>query len=389
MCGGLPEGGGAGRRVFNGGQIRLKPCRGFSSRSNRARPDEMKGVVPIPVKCGSHVATPNTTPLSFLALPKTAKYVRFAKGSNSRAQEFSLILWSGAHHRPQRAKTMEYLEQAKNEIQIWETEKPGFLNQAADFLLWPAEKAAEALIPKSVQEAVGNAIQSCLSAISSQTTRTFDAGAIGQGISARIRELGGDTPTLCHQLQASDERGREFWKWHIGYAAVEGGATGAAGLLGLAADIPALFSILVREMQEIATCYGYDVSTEREREYLLQVLRAGFASNVKVKMEFIVTLKEFEQILVNVAWKKMAEEFAAKQFSKHSILAGLRQFAKSLGFQLTKRKALQMIPVIGAIVGASLNGTLANDIGKAAYMSYRRRWISERGGGGDSTLTLL
>lgn len=275
---------------------------------------------------------------------------------------------------------MDYIEQAKQEIAAWESEKPGFLNQAADFLLWPAEKAAEALIPDAVQEAVGNAIQACVSGLASQTTKTFDASAIAQKISARGRELGGDSPALCHGLEAADESAREFWTYHIGYAALEGGIAGAAGLAGLAADIPALFAILVRELQEIATCYGVDVTIDREHDYLLHVLRAGFATNVKAKMGFIVTLKEVEQILINVAWKKMAEDLASKQLTKHSLLAGIRQFAKTLGFQLTKRKALQLVPVIGAIVGASLNGTLANDIGKAAYISYRRRWIAEQDG---------
>lgn len=279
---------------------------------------------------------------------------------------------------------MNYIELAMREIEEWENEKPGFLNQAADFLLWPAEKAAEALIPNAVQEGVGKAIQACLSGLASQTPKTFDAVAIAQSISAHYKEIGGGTPTLDHALQAADERARESWNYHIGYAVVEGGATGAGGFVGLAADIPALFSILLREIQEVGTCYGFDVTTDREQDYLLHILQAGFAANVKTKMGFIVSLKEFEQILINIAWKKMAEDLASKQISKHSLLAALRQFAKTLGFQLTKRKALQLVPVVGALVGASLNGTLANDIGKAAYMSYRRRWISEKSGGDSS-----
>jgi DNA-binding transcriptional regulator YhcF (GntR family) len=80
-----------------------------------------------------------------------------------------------------------------------------------------------------------------------------------------------------------------------------------------------------------------------------------------------------------VAWKHMAQELANKQLTKGAMLAGMRQLAKSLGIQLTRRKALQMIPLIGAVVGASLNGVLAHDIGKTAYMSYRRRWMQENG----------
>ena len=116
------------------------------------------------------------------------------------------------------------------------------------------------------------------------------------------------------------------------------------------------------------------------RHIFFKVLQAGSAANVKVKMEFVMELKAVEQILLKVSWKKMAESLAAKQLSRHSLIAGIRQTAKTFGFQLTKRKALQIVPVLGAIVGASLNGALANDVGNAAYMSYRRRWIAEQEG---------
>ena len=73
----------------------------------------------------------------------------------------------------------------------------------------------------------------------------------------------------------------------------------------------------------------------------------------------------------------MNEALARKEISRISLLAAMRQFAKSLGIQLTKRKALQMVPAVGALVGASFNATFVNDIGRAAYMSYRRRRIAE------------
>lgn len=273
--------------------------------------------------------------------------------------------------------TMDYIEAAKSEIKEWEQEKPGFLNQVADFALWPAEKAAEALIPNGVQDAVGSAIQKCLSLLASQTVRTFDAESIRDDVKKAAHKSAKKSIIVDRELRAADERAAKSWNWHIGFAVAEGAATGAGGFAGLAADVPALFGILIREIQEIATCYGYDATNESEKEYCLHILRTGFASNAKLKLEFIISLKEFEQILINVTWKKMTEALAAKQISKQSLLAALRQYAKNLGYQLTKRKALQMVPVVGAIVGASLNGTLANDIGKAAYMSYRRRWLAE------------
>ena len=163
----------------------------------------------------------------------------------------------------------------------------------------------------------------------------------------------------------------------MSYAAAEGGATGAVGIFGLPADIPALFMISFRQIQQIGTCYGYDTTSEEEQEYVLQILRTGSTGDIKAKVQFLVGLKQIEQILLKVSWKQMNAILAAKEIGKLSSLAALRQFAKSMGIQLTKRKALQIVPVVGALVGVSFNGVFVNDVGRAAYMSYRRRRIAE------------
>ena len=267
----------------------------------------------------------------------------------------------------------EYLKDAKKEIQKWEQEGPGFLAQVGDFILWPAQKAADMLIPDGVHEAVGKSIHGLLSGLSGASDFTVDRDSIISGVKKRR----GKKTDFASRLKAADEQAKECWNWNIGYGAAEGAGTGALGIIGLAADIPALFTICLREIQEIALCYGYDVTTPEEKEYMLQVLRTGSTGDIKAKMEFLIMLKQIEQILLKVSWKKMASDLAAKQISNLSLLAAVKQFAKSLGIQITKRKALQSVPIIGALVGASFNATFVNDIGRAAYMCYRRRHIAE------------
>lgn len=111
--------------------------------------------------------------------------------------------------------------------------------------------------------------------------------------------------------------------------------------------------------------------------YVLNILRTGSTGDLKAKLECLIGLKQVEQTLLKVTWKKMGQQLAEGAFGREAALAGIRQFAKSLGIQITKRKALQAIPLVGALVGASFNAAFVNDIGRAAYMSYRRRWIAD------------
>jgi len=271
----------------------------------------------------------------------------------------------------------EYLSKAQNEIVVWEKEGPSWLANVGSFILTPAQKVAEALIPQGIQDAVARAIEAFLLGISSFSKSTVNFVKIKDSVNAKVVNPQGHDGALQF-LKVADEEARSCWNYHIGYAAVEGGGLGAGGLLALAADIPALFTIVIRLIQEIGTCYGYDVTKPEEQEYVLHLLRAGSAGDIKAKVESLIALKQIEEILIKVTWKKMAQELAAKRLGQLSLLAALREFAKSLGINLTKRKALQMVPIIGAIVGASFNATYANDIGKAAYMSYRRRYIAEK-----------
>lgn len=271
----------------------------------------------------------------------------------------------------------DYVSKAKQEIYQWEHEGPSWLAQVGDFILWPATKAADLLIPDGVQDAVGKAIEAALIGISNLSDSTFDQSDVRERVAAEQATFGSSCD-MWQELAAADRAAQHYWNWNLSYAAAEGGAAGAAGLFGLAADIPALFTLVIRLIQQVSVCYGYDPTKPEERDYVIHILRTGSAGDVKAKLEALMFLKQLETILLKVSWKKMTADLAAKQISQLSLLAAVRQFAKTLGINLTKRKALQMVPIIGAIVGASFNGTYANDIGRTAFMSYRRRWLAER-----------
>jgi len=266
-----------------------------------------------------------------------------------------------------------YLEAAKQEIRLWESQKPGVISSISSIVLKPAEVAIEKLTPASVQKAVTSAVEGFLRSAGRAAGLTFNAKKI---LSARSKQIG-KTRSLARKLEGCDKLAGTYWSRNIVYAAGEGAATGAAGFAGLAADIPLLLTLAMRQIQEIGTSYGYDVSQPMEADYALQVLQIGATAQSGVKLQFLIALKQTEQTLLKISWKKMNAQRAAQALGKEAGLATIRQFAKTLGIQLTKRKALQLIPVIGALIGASFNGVFLNDVGRSAYMSYRRRFIAE------------
>jgi uncharacterized protein (DUF697 family) len=263
-----------------------------------------------------------------------------------------------------------YIRKAQREIQKWETEGPGLLSQFTEFVFSPAQKMAVALVPSAVRRAVSHATYDLLLRMGSVTQFLTDSARIYRRVDAAYRRHG-------DELRAADAAARHYRRKSVAYAAGEGSLSGAVGFVGLAADIPAVLMIAIRLIRQIGTCYGYDVDSAAEREHALHVLRLGSASSLKAKMEFLAGLKEVQGVLVRLSVSSAAERLATSQLSRLSVLRALRQFAERLGLQLTTRKALELVPVAGAVIGGSFNAMFVNDIGHAAYMTYRRRRIVE------------
>lgn len=57
----------------------------------------------------------------------------------------------------------------------------------------------------------------------------------------------------------------------------------------------------------------------------------------------------------------------------------IKKLAKQLGINLTKRKAMQLIPVVGAGIGAAVNASYMRDVIWSARRTYQKRWIADNG----------
>ncbi len=219
---------------------------------------------------------------------------------------------------------IEYLETAKREIKRWEYRGPGFVVSLSDFMLRPAENAARTFVPAGIQDAVTRAIQEFLSGLRSAAPLISNEPKIYHKVETAYQECG-------DELKAADTVARHFWNWNVAFGAGEGSSTGALGLADLVADIPALFAVLLRVIQQIGMCYGYDMKSEAEQEYVMHVLRIGCTSSRRAKMEYLAVIKPVECIFLGVGWRKMSELLARKEIYHLSVRAAMQEFARALG----------------------------------------------------------
>lgn len=170
-------------------------------------------------------------------------------------------------------------------------------------------------------------------------------------------------PTLKEHhlsLQQRDERVNQKREDYKKIAAVEGAGTGAGGILLGLADFPLLVSIKIKFLFEVATIYGHDTSKEEERLFILHVFQLAFSSD-KHRRDIFTIIEGWEACRGKertVDWRTLQQEY--------------RDY-------IDLAKMLQLVPIIGAAVGAYANYNLLDRLGEIAMKCYQLRWLQAKG----------
>lgn len=263
----------------------------------------------------------------------------------------------------------EYISKINKEIKEWENETPSLVSGIADIALLPAQKAAELLVPQSVIETVSKALEGLLNSLLFTSDYTFSDLDVISTVEERNPSLNSLDRIYCsNDIESMDSAADYYWNQNLVAAIAQGGITGAAGLLGLVANLPALYTVVFRCIQQIALCYGFDTSKDEEKVFMLGILTIASSSDIETKQSALIFLKQIQTDLAKKTWKKLAEEGG-----RASIGSIIRQAAKNIGINLTKRKALMLVPAIGAVIGASFDGMYLQDIARTAKNCYRKK----------------
>ena len=165
-------------------------------------------------------------------------------------------------------------------------------------------------------------------------------------------------------LAVRERRARAMIKTYRNTAGLEGGVAGAGGFVLAAADFPALMAIKVRMLGDVVAAYGWGGETVRERLFLLHIFHLAFAS-AKRRPE---ALAELERWIAGVGQPEAITDY------------DWRRFQIEYRDYIDLAKLAQLIPVVGAPIGAVVNWRLVDRLGETAMMACRLRWMAETGG---------
>lgn len=236
----------------------------------------------------------------------------------------------------------QYEEHIFEELQQWHqgmSQLPSPVNQATKAV----QKKIQNIIPEKVHQAITVAIK--------QTTRAVIFGA----------DMTNPKPLLDQSIESVEAKVKERINFYTSTASVEGAITGAGGFISGLADFPLWLALKMKMLFEIAAAYGHDVGDYRERVYLLHIFQLTFSSQQHRN-------KVYDFIC---DWERQKE-----------LLPGDIQEFDWRTFQIEYRdyidlaKLFQLIPGVGAVVGAYVNHKHTNRLGQNAINAYRLRKFS-------------
>ena len=162
-------------------------------------------------------------------------------------------------------------------------------------------------------------------------------------------------------LQQREEKVLQRISFYKTTAATEGAITGAGGLLLGLADFPIWLTLKMKMLHEIASLYGYDVKDFTERLYILHIFQLTFSSYDHRK-KVLLQLEAWDEDAIHLP--KDIDGF------------DWRTFQLEYRDYIDVAKLLQLVPGIGAPIGAIVNHRLTNKLGTTAMNAYRMRLIN-------------
>lgn len=235
-----------------------------------------------------------------------------------------------------------YAARARVEVEAWRAEMmrgPSIMGRAA--------RGVQVRINRAIPEKVHAAVTSVMETM----TRAIVTGA----------DFTTAKPLRAGSLSARETELERCIGAYRATAAAEGGVAGAGGFALALAEFPTLIATKIKFLFDAAALYGHDGGDLAERLYILHIFQLAFSS-ADHRRDILARMEDWDSRMAarppsldHIDWRKLQQEY--------------RDY-------IDLAKLLQLVPVIGAPVGAVVNYRMLDRLGEAAKNAYRMRWFA-------------
>lgn len=259
---------------------------------------------------------------------------------------------------------MEETEAYRQDIEDWLRQPPSLVASGFGRRIGPALnpvlRRAQAVIPVSLFE---------------QALLTGSRASTRLALRERVlQQAGVEALAALHDrgLPDCDVQWRKLRRSAMSLAGGSGAVGGLAGAAGLTLDIPALILQSLIAIHRCGLCYGYDCNDAAAPGFALGVFALASANTLEEKQTAWAALADLHNLQAE-ALRDGLEAAVARQLGKGSVEKGMQSLATQLSVNLGRRKAAAVVPVLGAVIGGSINAWVMHDLMRVARYGFIAR----------------
>jgi hypothetical protein len=234
-------------------------------------------------------------------------------------------------------------------------ERPSFLIRTANLIGKPTEAILGAL-PQRAQELIAKAT----------------ADALAHALEWAVRSLPAPTSEAAAQAGGADERSsRASGRLHTAVAATTGALGGFFGLAGMAVEVPATTTVMLRSIAQIAAENGADLNDPATRLQCLAVFSFGSPSLETMESAYFtgrlglaIAIQDAAAFVARHTAREISD--AVTRGSAPVLVRLINQIAARFQIVLSQKAAAQAVPIAGAATGALINAAFTDHFNTVA-----------------------
>jgi uncharacterized protein (DUF697 family) len=264
----------------------------------------------------------------------------------------------------------KYERDVQREIESWQHGDSSLITQAMNWAMQPMDWVVKQIITPDLLDQADAAISGFLGLLNDASRWTFDKDDFlprAKGLEIEVEEIDDlrDQP-----LAELDKLARSWFSENTLLAAIEGGGTGLGGAVFIAADIPLLFAINLRLIQQIGASYGFPLDNPSYTPVVLSIFNVASSGSREGKNE---ALRE-----ISVAAAALAGDLNYRGRVSGTYRDQTKHLPREIAKNILGRKVAQAIPVAGAAIGAGINYWFTAETAETAYMLFRALYIERK-----------
>jgi hypothetical protein len=258
-----------------------------------------------------------------------------------------------------------YESQVLAELQQWQAEAPGWGTRLLAKPSGAAAKAVQAMVPVE-------ALRAALEKANQVALRLDDRKTI-------LRKAGAQSEAelAARPLEAADALAKSLARKAMWLGGAGGAAFGVAGAAGMVLDIPALLTLALRSIHRTGFCYGEGMSDPARARLAIGIFALASANSAEEKQSALQAIASNADV-VDDTWRDGIERVAEREMAKEATAFSLQTLASRVGLHLGARKGAGAVPVLGALVGSSMNAWYIHDVSQTARRVFQWRWLAAR-----------